>query len=146
VPKKRVDAVIVFDVNVPKPRSNNCMTLESFYDRLEFDSILIDITGEERAYDDETLLGWVIDNKANDPNRHKKELAWRYCFFVTKDQDFREDSNFYKLTEARLAEDAKIVVINIPSSDDSGRALKRRKLLDVIVKRLNEEWKQRSPK
>lgn len=122
------------------------MTLESFYDRLKFDTILINIPGEKRNSDDETLLRWLIGEVANDPDRHKKSLHWRYCFFVTKDHHFKKASNFDKLTDDKLAKDAIITIINIPSDDDTGRALKRKKLLDMIVKKLNEEWQHRSPK
>ena len=154
---RRVDAVIVADNNIPLPKSNNCMTREKFYESLVFDTTLINLPSEIKDLNDPDVLLWVINNVANNESRFKSSNSYNYCFFVTKDYNFKADSNFYRY-EKYLRGNCILVVVIIPATEKiqklnrknkpspERRTLNRAQLLNIIINKLNDAWRNRSPR
>ncbi len=148
-----VDAIVIFDANLPKPRKSNHVTPDNFQEALKFDTMLVDIPRRLRNVpkgpkdEDEIVLDWVIEELIPKTAESVVECGCiRYYFFVTKDNKFREDSRFdAKLSHGMTSDSALIKIIPIPSRKEGGGDLRRVQILGKVIERLNKAWNELSP-
>lgn len=143
---KKVDAVIFFDVNVPRPKSNNHVTVTDFMDALDFDARLVHMSGMLKylGLPDKQVLRWMI-YQIQMRRWHKKGLSPRYYFFVTKDLDFARDAEFNRIVSCELRNENAVIKIITVEPAKNRRNYKRRETLEIIIHELNREWSKISP-
>ncbi len=150
--KPELEAVIIFDTNLPKPRRSNHITPENFHQALRINCLLINVPrrlkniSRPKDEEDKIVLNWVIKELIPSTMMDVRNLGKiKYYFFVTKDLRFKEASGFdEKLTNGFSNGNAKLVLLFIPSKGSDGRDLHRYQILEKVIEVLNGYWNRLS--